>query len=429
MRRLLLLTTLLLAACDNHSAPTHPTQDIPMNPITEAKKNLTFTCVHEAIPEPSAEADVLFQYARWLQKNNLLKQDKSVDAEIERLYRIAAENGHYKANINLQNGAMRGRFTLRGEEYLRLSQQLIDAKVATGYFFIGLLLKGGSAGLKQDTAMSLRYFRKAADQGSAQAQYNVADILAPSDIAPDVSSRMRRCAAEQGHGDAASDLGVSLQELGQYQSALEAFQLGVAAGDETSASFLNKGFLGPPTTDELYYLAQQEDLERAERYKTIWRVLARYSYADPKVPEINEIVPLPPAKLPAWDGKLQWLEARLANVPPEKPSEALIRQLAKAKTLDPATGRPMPSSPGFIQATSPMPTCYSGQACPQTGYWEVAHHSTRYYSVVGGETIRRFERGEIMPTPVMQTRNERLLLPDKITVREERVKWRLFGEA
>ena len=108
-----------------------------MNPLTEIKAKLTFTCVHETDSEPSAEADVLFQYARWLQKNNLLKQDKSVDAEIERLYRIAAENGHYKANINLQNGAMRGQFKLRGADHLRLSQQLIEANVATGYYFIG----------------------------------------------------------------------------------------------------------------------------------------------------------------------------------------------------------------------------------------------------------------------------------------------------
>ena len=48
----------------------------------------------------------------------------------------------------------------------------------------------------------------------------------------------------------------------------------------------------------MYYLGQQEDLERAERYKKIWRILAGYSYANPKVPEINDIVPLPPAKLP-----------------------------------------------------------------------------------------------------------------------------------
>ena len=49
---------------------------------------------------------------------------------------------------------MRGKFKLRGDEHLRLSQQLIDANVATGYYFIGLFLKSGSAGLKQDPEMA-----------------------------------------------------------------------------------------------------------------------------------------------------------------------------------------------------------------------------------------------------------------------------------
>jgi len=343
-RLTLVVSSVLLAACNNASASALSARQTPLNPLTEIKAQLAFTCAHEHIPVPSAEADELFQYARWLQKNNQLKQNQTIDIEIERLYRIAAENGHYKANINLQNGAMRGFFTLSGAEHLRLSQQLIDANVATGYYFIGIFLQQGSAGLKKDPQMSLRYYRKAADQGSAQAQYEVGDKLAPIDIAPDVARQMRRCAAEQGHGDAASDLGVNLQGQGQYQSALDAFQLGVAAGDETSAGWLEEAFRGPPPSDTLYYLAQQEDLERAERYKTIWRVLARYSYANPTVPEINEILPLPPAKLPDWDGKLQWLEARLANVPPKKPSEALIQQLAKAKVLEPATGKPMPGS-------------------------------------------------------------------------------------
>ncbi|WP_141250119.1 sel1 repeat family protein, partial [Pseudomonas sp. ACN8] len=353
MRRLLLLTSLLLTACDSGSAPTRPTQDTSVNPLTEIKAKLAFTCVHEQIPAPSAETDELFQYARWLQKNNLLKQDKSVDAEIERLYRIAAENGHYKANINLQNGTMRGQFTLRGADHLRLSQQLIDVNVATGYYFIGLFLKNGSAGLKQDTAMSLRYFRKAADQGSAQAQYDLGDMLAPIRIAPDVARQMRRCAAEQGNGKAAVALGIDLKNDGRYEEALEIFQMGVVAGNETSAGWLEEAFRGPPSTDTLYYLGQQEDLERAERYEKIWSVLADYSYADPKVPEINDILPLPPAKLPAWDGKLQWLEAWQANVPPKKPSEALIHQLAKAKLLEPATGRAMPDSSAFIKASYP----------------------------------------------------------------------------
>ncbi|PBJ20522.1 Sel1 repeat protein [Pseudomonas sp. ACN8] len=427
MRRVLLLTSLLLVACDSGSALILPTQDTPVNPLTEIKAKLAFTCVHEQIPAPSAETDELFQYARWLQKNNLLKQDKAVDLEIDRLYRIAAENGHYKANINLQNGTMRGHFTLRGEEHLRLSQQLIDAKVATGYYFIGLFLKNGSAGLKQDTAMSLRYFRKAADQGSAQAQYYVGEKLEPIDIAPNIALQMYRCAAEQSNGKAAIALGVYLQDEGQYQEALEVFQMGVMAGNENSAGRLEEAFRGPPATDELYYLGQQEDIERAERYKTIWRILANYSYADPKVPEINDILPLPPAKLPAWDGKLQWLEARLANVPPKKPSEALIHQLAKAKLLEPATGRAMPDSSAFIKASYPEPTCSSGQACPQTGYWQAARLSRDAYSRFNDGVIRRFEENEIMPTLKVQSHEPRFLLPDRITVNEENIEWRLLG--
>ncbi|WP_337059008.1 DUF6396 domain-containing protein, partial [Pseudomonas sp. USHLN015] len=148
--------------------------------------------------------------------------------------------------------------------------------------------------------------------GSALAQALVADKLAPIDIAPDIARQMRRCAAEQGHGEAATDLGVDLKYRKQFREALEAFQLGVAAGDETSASYLDDGFRGPAPTDTLNYLGQDKDLERAERYKAIWSILADYSYASPKVPEINDILPLPPAKLPPWDGKLQWLEERKA---------------------------------------------------------------------------------------------------------------------
>ncbi len=427
MRRFVLLSSLLLSACNSGGPLTYLNQEVPMNPITEAKQKLTFTCVHETIPEPSSDTDVLFQYARWLQKNNLLKQDKSVYAEIERLYRIAAENGHYKANINLQNGAMRGDFKFREGEYLRLSQQLIDAGVATGYYFIGVLLQQGAAGLKQDPEMSLRYFRKAADEGSAQAQYSVAEKLAPSDVAPNIALQMRLCAAEQGNGKAAVALGVNLKNREQYQKSLEAFQMGVVAGDEIAAGWLGDAFRGPAPSNKLDYLGQQQDLERAERYKKIWRILANYSYADPKVPEINEILPLPPAKLPAWDGKLQWLEARLANVPPPKPSEVLIRQLAKAKQLEPATGRATPESPAFIKASYPEPTCSSGQACPQTGYWQAFSLSGDVYARFKAGTVRRFEESEIMPTLRVENHQSRFLLPDITTVTEESIEWRLLG--
>jgi hypothetical protein len=344
MRLALLLSCLLLTACDSRSTFTYMKKDPQVKSLNEIKADLAFSCVHEQFPAPSAEADVLFQYARWLQKNNQLKEDKSVDVEIERLYRIAAENGHYKANINLQNGAMRGHFQLRGDEHLRLSERLISEGVATGYYFVGIFLQQGSAGLKQDPEMALRYFRKAADEGSAQAQEYVGEKLAPSNMAPDVARQMRRCAAVQGQGKAASMLAIYLKDEGKYSDAIQILQMGVAAGYSNAAGRLEEAFRNPPPSNELYYLGQQEDLERADRYEKIWRILANYSYANPKVPEINEILPLPPVQLPAWDGKLQWLEERLANIPPEKPSTALINQLAKAMVLDPATGRPMQGS-------------------------------------------------------------------------------------
>ncbi|MNM43193.1 Sel1 repeat protein [compost metagenome] len=302
---------------------------------------MKFSCVHERIPSSKNEIEEVFLYARWVQKNNLLKRDARMNAEVERLYRIAAEHGHHKSNINLQNGAMRGHFKLRGKEHLRLSEQLIDSGVATGFLFVGYFLQDGSAGLREDKEMALRYFRRAADEGNAQAQYYVGDKLAQIYIESELSSQMLRCAAEQGHRKAAMELGVYYKIKQQYRISLEFFQLGVSAGDSTSASFLSKGFIEQEPTNALHYLNQHEDQERAERYKKISRILSGYSYADPKVPEINDIVPLPPAKLPPWDGKLQWLEERLANVPPEKPSEALIQRLAKEKLLDPATGRPL----------------------------------------------------------------------------------------
>ncbi|HHL3727724.1 TPA: sel1 repeat family protein, partial [Klebsiella pneumoniae] len=301
----------------------------------------------QIIPEASADTDVLFKYARWRQKNNLINRDKTVDAEIARLYRIAAENGHYKASINLQNGALRGRFALSSHERLRLSQQLIDAKVAAGYYFIAIYLEHGAAGLAQDPEMALRYYRKAADEGNPQAQAFLGEKLFPAKRAPQVAMQMFRCAALQGEGKAANSLGIMLTIDQKYQDAVDVYQLGVAAGDSGSASFLEHGFAGPAPTDRLYYLALEKDPERARRYEQIGAVLAKYSWAHPVVPEINDIVPLPPAPLPEWDGKLKWLEEWEANIPPPVPDAALIEKLAKAKQLNPATGRPLPTSPDF----------------------------------------------------------------------------------
>ncbi|EPM0597252.1 SEL1-like repeat protein [Klebsiella pneumoniae] len=386
----IVLGSLLLSGCDQKSIH----KDAPMNPLTDINARLAFTCKHQIIPEASADTDVLFKYARWLQKNNLINRDKMVDAEIARLYRIAAENGHYKASINLQNGALRGRFSLSSHERLRLSQQLIDAKVAAGYYFIAIYLEHGAAGLAQDPEMALRYYRKAADEGNPQAQAFLGEKLFPAKRAPQVAMQMFRCAALQGEGKAANSLGIMLTIDQKYQDAVDVYQLGVAAGDSGSASFLEHGFAGPAPTDRLYYLALEKDPERARRYEQIGAVLAKYSWAQPVVPEINDIVPLPPAPLPEWDGKLKWLEEREANIAPPVPDAALIEKLAKAKQLNPATGRPLPTSPDFERDSVARLQCRSGEPCPQSGYWQPAWRPREGMSE---HAIRFFREGDIIP--------------------------------
>jgi len=427
MRILPFVFCLLLAACDQSSMILPGQKDLPVNPLNDIHAGLAFSCQHEILPQPAADSDELFKYARWLQVNNQIEREPAVNNEVGRLYRIAAENGHPKAIINLLNGSLRGHFGLASGELLRFAQQLIDMKVASGYYFIALYLQHGAAGLARDEEMALRYYRKAADEGNSQAQAYVGDMLSPVELAPDIARQMRRCAAEQGDGDAALSLGIDLKNSNDYQYALEAFQLGVAAGDEISASFLKNSFNGPEKTDRLNYMGQQQDPERSRRYKEIGKVLGKYSYAHPSVPEINDIVPLPPAALPEWDGKLKWLEARLANIQPTKPSHALIAELANRKQLNPETGRSLPTSPDFDKSAAVTLLCHSGEPCPKSGYWQIAWLPNRGISK---EEIRYFAQGDILPTdPVEHFIPRPWPLKDKRVAEEQSVDWRFMGEA
>ncbi|WP_132038652.1 SEL1-like repeat protein [Iodobacter fluviatilis] len=314
-----------------------------MDKLENIKAKLAFSCAKEqdVLPELAAEPDLLFKYARYLDKNNILAQKESVYMEISRLYRIATAHGHYKASINLQNGMMRKKFSGDSIEMADWAQALIKDNIPAGYFLMGLYIKSGSAGIHQDAALALRYFRKAADMGNPDAQYYVGDKLSAIDNAPDVAVQMWQCAAEQGNANAATALGHHQSAYRRFDAAVNAFQLGVAAGDDSSALALEKGFRSPSVDSRLFYLALGKDEERAQRYTKIGDFLSAYSYAKPKVPDLDLIAPLPPAKLPKWDGTFQWLKEFKANIAPEKPSEALIKKLAEAKGLDVATGMPL----------------------------------------------------------------------------------------
>ncbi|WP_425194986.1 SEL1-like repeat protein [Paraburkholderia phenazinium] len=419
---------LLVCACTKKETPVAQLPD-----MSAVRANLAFTCAHESdhLPPLDPKADRLFQYARYLQKKD---GPKDFD-DILRYYRIAAAYGHYKANENAQLLISQG-LALSPEgakEAVDLAAQLVEEGVPGGYYDIGYYLETGY-GLKQNPETSLRYFRKAADLGNPDAQYRIGELLSPMDKAPAIAKQMRECATDQGYGKAAKMLGIDLKTNGFYPEALKAFQKGVKAGDLQSASFLENGFKGPPETNRLYYLALSNDPERARRYSLIGDFIDSNDGRNPKVPDIDKIVPLPPAKLPPWDGTFQWQKEQDAAVPPQKPSDELIDQLAKAKNLDPATGLPLAGTssktstadqPATVATRLPIGTiATTGEPCPEDGVW-----CARLSKGQMGDAQRRFLKGDVLPSLVVHEPRKVALLDQVMGLRQHmaKVEWELVG--
>ncbi len=436
----LLGASLLLAACN--ARPEHAMPDVS---AIDAK--LAFTCAYEQdkLPPLNPEADQLFRYGRWLDKNNVLNRQRAVSETVARYYRIAAAHGHYKANINLQNNFSHGDMDGDIEEMLNLNDALIKAGVPMGYYILGHYIENGF-GYDQNEELALKMFRHAADLGSKEAQYYVGDRLTRLTISEPVAfetgNQMQRCAAEQGHGKSAQEAAIQLQIEKKYSEAVKYYQLGAKAGDSISAMVLSEGFIEKSQTSPKY-LGLEVDAERARRYDAISNVLHNYAYANPSVPELDDIVPLPPAKLPTWDGKIQWLKDHEANLPPPKPSEELMTRLAEAKALDPATGKPDPKRQQAQKAHAaqldalaprsasdlPLGTlCRTGERCPQSGVWRVempkGHISAYSPSILSGVFIAK---GAAMPAFYVICERENFLLQYLFGYQEghEPVVWKL----
>ncbi|HKT65097.1 MAG TPA: sel1 repeat family protein [Burkholderia sp.] len=419
---------LVACACTKKEAPVTSLPD-----MTAVRANLAFTCTHQAdhLPSLDPQADSLFRYARFLEK-----QDGPKDFnEVARYYRIAAAHGHYKANQNLQSLISDGLADSPDapKETVALAVRLIQQGIPAGYYDIGHYLETGY-GLGQDAEMALRYFRKAADLGNPEAQTYVAQLLSPLDKAPEIARQMRQCATDQGFGEAASTLGIDLSGDKLYPDAVKAFQKGVEAGSVQSASFLGNGFKAPPQSDGLYYLALSNDPERSQRYRAILEFLRSNDGRNPKVPDIDKIVPLPPAKLPPWDGTFQWQKEQDAAVPPQKPSDEMVNEMAKAQNLDPKTGLPLEGKtekisqqdqPQTLAARLPLGTvARTGQQCPEDGVWCAKLDAGQI-----GDATRRFLKGDSLPSVIVHEPRRLPVLDSMMGTRQHMVSvaWELVA--
>jgi uncharacterized protein len=335
MKALSLLFGVFMLVCSKKEEPM-----LEASQFEFAYSRLQFTCVHESksLPELDKYADMLHRYGLYLEK---LKGKKNYD-EIARYYRIAAAHAHYRSAANLQYLLSSGLASSpdASKETIDLAESYMEKGIPGAFYDMAHYLELGY-GVKQDLAASKAYFRRAADLGSPDAQLYISELLTYVPDTIDTVLAMYKCAMEQGNGVAARKYANFQKGSGLYQEALQAYHLAIKNGDLGSASRLASAFMGVSVSNELYYIAVKEDKERVERYKKITHFLRRHEHLGAKIPDLDEIVPLPPAALPEWDGTFKWQRDRDSYVP-VIPSQELIEKLSAEKGLDPATGLPLP---------------------------------------------------------------------------------------
>ena len=322
-----------------------------MKTIEEIKKNLEFTCVHEKRPPLSEETQQLYNYALHRDLNHMWPGQRGDGFWDELLpyYRIAAANGDYKANVRLQfllsDGWTRVPDIEAETEVHKLYKMLHKQLPATAYYLLKGYIEDGY-GVSAPPDSELAFLRKAADMGNREAQYTLGQMISSLDDEETREFRLKlmmklyRCASEQGQGNASYWLGMFLPDYHKYDEAVRAYHQGVKNGNYLSAFILSNAFKVGKEKGNNNFLDVEADKERARRYDIINTYLSDYEFMSPTVPDLDDIVPLPPAPLPEWDGKIafqRWVEG---NEPP-KPSDELIKKLADKAGLDVKTGLPL----------------------------------------------------------------------------------------
>ena len=179
----------------------------------DALAKLDFACTQEQYPELPAEADILYRYALYHDLHNRKRpsQRKNV-LDYLHYYRIAAANGHWRANLTLQkhlaaNDAIEVENSLN--EGIAYNLLLEDALPATADLWWSRYILAGYDP-SHEKGDSTAYLRRAAERGNAEAQYMMGEILdaVTDDMDSDdprywkimvISDKFIHCSASAGH--------------------------------------------------------------------------------------------------------------------------------------------------------------------------------------------------------------------------------------
>ncbi|MDP9585057.1 UNVERIFIED_ORG: hypothetical protein J2791_004372 [Burkholderia contaminans] len=292
------------AACSRNDALPRNMSLTAFNPHRAA-----FECKHEAdvVPSIDQDADRWNRQAMALTSSLLWPNQRDYKGAVD-LWMKAAERKHWKAMLNLANAYAQGDGVDRdSERAVQIVEQAMKLGVPAAYDLMGTYYMNGT-GVKQDASRAYGFWQLAADMGNPNA---MAYLGGKMDAVYDdpkagfwgnrkIALQMLECGFAQGNGPAAYALGTTIvgdrAELGENnERALKILHAGVKFGSAQSAGWLSASF---GKGDAL--VGHVKDEARAERYI----ILADRLERDPdlRLPSLDKVVPLPPARLPKWNG-------------------------------------------------------------------------------------------------------------------------------
>jgi TPR repeat protein len=288
-----------------------------------------FTCEHATRRAPawSAEAQERFEEGMALTSPALWPNERNWPRAMK-LWDEAARLGHWKAAImwiqTAQTGqgedSEKGRFAMspkEPEEVVQRVEALMRQNVAEGFYLMGVFHDTGY-GVKSSVDRAWAFWELAADMGSARAQTQIATALqlGRRDMEkPRVAEwanrkvmyEMLECAYAQGEGRGAFELGQTLNldaeqpddpdldTKAQFARALQILHDAVKFGSEDAAGYLSSSYRSNDPLVRPYM-----DIARADRYHVLAHAL--WDNPDLRFPNLDKVLPLPPALLPQWDG-------------------------------------------------------------------------------------------------------------------------------
>lgn len=298
----------------------------------------SFTCEIEAtkVPPIDAQADAWFREARALEDPNTWEEDRDYK-KIVQLTRAAAERRHWKAMLNLASLYLEKRDPPHGPaDALAHVEEAMRLGIPAAYDRMGTYYREG-VGVPADSTKAFAFWQKAAEMGSPHAMAYLGDKLAATWDSPTdgfwanipVASKMLECSLDQGYGPAATSL-FFLQAWPRSPDgkrsgprtaatkavALQTLQQGVRLGCKDCASFLSIEFEHPDDLADM--LVPHLDKARADRYDVLYKALD--FNPELRFPNLDKILPLPPAQLPQWNGDKDALIEAAKGVTPRLPA-------------------------------------------------------------------------------------------------------------